>query len=60
MHVHKGECGITRLCLVSDDALLLLLLSRQGVKERIGADVKSPLNHNLPYGDDLHNATRSA
>ena len=59
MHVHKGTCGSTHLCLVSVDALLLFFLVRQGVKGRIGA-VKSPLDHNLPYGDDLHNATRSA
>ena len=59
MHVCKGKCGSPRLCLVSVDALLLLLLARQGVKERIGA-VKSPLNYNLPYGDDLNNATRYA
>ena len=59
MHVHKGGCGSTHSCLVSVDALLLLPLERQGVKGRMGA-VKSPVNHNLPYGDDLYNATRSA
>ena len=58
MLVHKGRCGSTHLCLVSIDALLPLLLAKQGVKRRIG-DVKSPLNHNLPYVDDLHNATRT-
>ena len=44
---------------VYDDALLLMPLARQGVKGRIGVG-KLPLNHNLPYGDDLHNATRDA
>ena len=36
MHVHKGGCGITH-SLVCVDALLLLLLARQGVKGRMGA-----------------------
>ena len=59
MHIHKGGCGITYSCLISVDAVLLLLLAMQGVKGRIRA-VKLPLNHNLQYGDDLHSATRFA
>jgi hypothetical protein len=59
MHVHKGGCGSTHSCLVSVNALLLLLLARQGVKGRMGI-VKSPFNHNFPYGDDHDNVARPA
>jgi len=59
MDVRKGGCMSTQSCLVSVDALVMLLLARQSVKRRIG-DVNSPLGHNLPYGDDIHNATQSA
>lgn len=51
--------GTTYSRVATVDALLVAIFAKQGVKARKGA-VKSPLIHILPYGDDFHDATRTA